>query len=72
MRHFFLRIGEGLFFSRKHKSVRGGILFLFANILMLISVIFIIEIVLVFLGMDNFFLPLTHPISEFLSKLAFH
>ena len=72
MRRFFLRIGEGLFFSRKHKSVRGGILFLFANILMLISVIFIIEIVLVFLGMDNFFLPLTHPISEFLSKLVFH
>ena len=72
MRRFFLRLGEGLFFSRKHKSVRGGILFLFANILMLISVIFIIEIVLVFLGMDNFFLPLTHPISEFLSKLVFH
>jgi hypothetical protein len=72
MGHFFLRLGEGLFFSRKQKSVRGGILFLFANVIVLISVIFAIEIVLVFLGMDNFFIPLTHPISEFLSKLVFH
>ena len=71
MRHFFLRLGEGLFFSRKHKSVRGGILFFLANVLLLASVIFIIAIVLVFLGMDNIFIPLTHPISEFLSKVVF-
>jgi hypothetical protein len=72
MRHFFLRLGEGLFFSRKHKSVRGGVLFVFTNLLVLAAVIFLIEIVLVFLGMDNFFIPLTHPISEFLSKVMFH
>ena len=71
MAHFFIRLGEGLFFSRKHKSVRGGIVFLFANLLLLASVVFIIEIILVFLGMDNFFIPLTLPISEFLSKLVF-
>jgi len=72
MRHFFLRLGEGLFFSRKHKSVRGGVLFVFTNLLVLAAFIFLIEIVLVFLGMDNFFIPLTHPISEFLSKVMFH
>ena len=72
MGRFFLRLGEGLFFSRKHKSVRGGIVFLFANLLLLASVVFILEIILVFLGMDNFFVPFTRPISEFLSKLVFH
>jgi hypothetical protein len=72
MKHFFLRLGEGLFFSRRHKSFRGGILFLLANLLLLGSIIFIIEIILVFLGMDNFFIPFTHHISEFLSKLLFH
>jgi hypothetical protein len=72
MGSFFIRLGEGLFFSRKHKSVRGGILFLFANLLLLASMVFIVEIILVFLGMDNFFIPITRPISEFLSKVMFH
>jgi hypothetical protein len=72
MGRFFIRLGEGLFFSRKHKSVRGGIVFLFANLLILASIVFVMEIILVFLGMDNFFIPLTHPISEFLSKVVFH
>jgi hypothetical protein len=71
MGRFFIRLGEGLFFNRKHKSVRGGIIFISANLLLLASVVFIIEIILVFLGMDNFFVPLTHPVSEFLSKVVF-
>jgi|WetSurMetagenome_2_1015567.scaffolds.fasta_scaffold1167267_2 hypothetical protein len=71
MRHFFIRLGKGLIFSRRHKSVRGGVLFLFSNLLVIGSVIFLIAIVLIFLGMDNFFIPLTHAISEFLSKVVF-
>jgi hypothetical protein len=71
MRRLFIKLGEGLFFSRKYKSIRGGVIFLFANLLLLASIVFIIEIVLVFLGMDNFFVPLTHPISEFLSNVVF-
>ncbi len=71
MRHFFLRLGEGLIFSRKHKSVRGGVLFLLANLLVIAGIVFIVELVLVFLGMDNFFIPLTRTISEFLSKVVF-
>jgi hypothetical protein len=71
MRRFILHLGEILFFTGKHKSVRGGILFLFANLLLFASLIFIVEIVLIFSGMDNFFIPLTHTISDFLSKLVF-
>jgi hypothetical protein len=38
---------------------------------LLASIVFIVEIILVFLGMDNFFIHFTRPISEFLSKVLF-
>lgn len=71
MRRFFLRFGEILFFSRKHKSVRGGVLFLLTNLLLLASIIFVVEIILIFLAIGDFYIPLTNTISEFLAKLVF-
>jgi hypothetical protein len=64
-------MGHFLVFSKRHKSIRGGVVFLFANFLLLASIVFIVEIILIFLGMGNVFLPLTRAISEFLSKLVF-
>lgn len=71
MTKFFLKMGHFLVFSKRHKSIRGGVVFLFANFLLLASIVFIVEIILIFLGMGNVFLPLTRAISEFLSKLVF-
>jgi hypothetical protein len=71
MSKFFLTLGHFLIFSKKHKSIRGSIVFLFTNFLLLVSIVFIVEIVLIFLGMGNVFLPLTRTVSDFLSGLVF-
>jgi hypothetical protein len=39
--------------------------------LLLASIVFFLEIILIFLGIGDFFIPLTHGISEFLSKVVF-
>lgn len=71
MPKFFLDFGHFLVFSKKHKSIRGGIVFLFANFLLLAGIVFIVEIILIFLGMGNIFFPLTRTVSDFLSRLVF-
>lgn len=71
MGNLFVRFGGRLFFSRRHKSVRGSIVFIIANALLLASIVFFLEIILIFLGIGDFFVPLTHGISEFLSKVVF-
>jgi hypothetical protein len=71
MSKFILKLGHFLVFSKRHKSIRGGIVFLFANFLLLASIVFIVEIILIFLGMGNVYLPLTRAVSDFLSKLVF-
>ena len=71
MSKFFLALGHFLIFSKKHKSLRGSIVFLFANFLLLASIVFILEIALIFLGMGNVFLPLTRTVSDFLTGLVF-
>jgi hypothetical protein len=71
MTKFFLKMGHFLVFSKRHKSIRGSIVFLFANFLLLASIVFVVEIILIFLGMGNVFLPLTRAVSDFLSKLVF-
>jgi dolichol kinase len=68
MLHLFTRLGGRFFFSKRHKSVRGSVVFIFTNLLLLASLVFFLEIILIFLGIGNFFIPLTHGISEFLSK----
>jgi hypothetical protein len=71
MTKFILKAGHFLVFSKRHKSIRGSIVFLFANFLLLASIVFVVEIILIFLGMGNVFLPFTRAVSDFLSKLVF-
>jgi hypothetical protein len=57
--------------SRRNKTIRGAFVFLFTNLLLFLSVIFLLEIVLIFLGIKNVFLPASPAISGFLSRLVF-
>jgi len=71
MLKFFLNVVGRLFFSRRHKSVRKGLVFVVANLLLAASIIFFLEIILIFLGIGNCYIPLTHGISDILAKLVF-
>jgi hypothetical protein len=74
MSKFFLRIGGLLFFSKRRQSVRGSIIFLLTNFLLLAGAIFTIEIILIFLGVQNIFLPMTrvtHSMWAFLTRLVY-
>jgi hypothetical protein len=74
MSKFFLRIGGLLFYSRRRQSVRGSIIFLLTNFLLIAGAIFTIEIIFIFLGMENIFLPMTrvtHSMWAFLTKLVY-
>ena len=54
-------------FSRRGKTVRKLIVFLFANFLMIAGVVFSFEVVLIILGVNNIILPVN---SGALAKLA--
>jgi hypothetical protein len=74
MSKFFLRIGGLVFFNKRHQSVRSSIIFLLTNFLLLAGAVFTIEIILIFLGVGNIFLPMTrmtHSVWAFLTKLVY-
>lgn len=60
-----------LIISKKNNSVRRAILFLLSHILIFAGIIFTLEIVLVFLGIGDIFIPLTRSSKEFLSNWMF-
>jgi hypothetical protein len=71
MAKLFLQLGGLLFFSRRHNRVRNGIIFLLTNFLLLAAVIFTVEIILIFLGVGNVFVPMTSSVWSLLNKLVF-
>jgi hypothetical protein len=71
MAKLFFRFGKFLFFSSKRKNVRRGVVTFFMHMLLLAGVIFTLEIVLIFLGAGDVFLPLTNSARSFLAALMF-
>lgn len=74
MSKLILRLGGLLLFSRRRQSVRGSIIFLLTNFLLLACAVFTLEIVLIFLGVENIFLPMTrvtHSVFAFLTRLVY-
>jgi hypothetical protein len=71
MARFFLQIGGLLFLNKHHKRVRGSIIFILTNFLLLAGIVFTIEIILIFLGVGNVFVPMTSAVWDFLTKLVF-
>ena len=74
MSKFFMKFGGLLFFNKRHQSVRGSIIFLLTNFLLLAGAIFTVEIILILLGVQDIFLPMTqvtHSVWTFLTKLVY-
>ncbi len=74
MSKFFLHLGRLLIFNKRHQSVRRSVIFILTNFLLIAGIIFSLEIILIFLGVGNIFIPMTHithSIWEFLTKLVY-
>jgi hypothetical protein len=66
-----MKIGNRLVFSKRHNMVRKGMLGLFANLLLISGIVFGFEIILIFLGIGDIFLPLTSSACALLTKVFF-
>jgi hypothetical protein len=71
MARLFLQLGGLLFFNKRHKSIRRGIIFLLTNFLLFAGIVFTVEIILIFLGVGNIFVPVTSAVWDFLTKLVY-
>ncbi len=71
MGKFFVKVGNLLVISRRHRRVRKTVMFLFTNLLILAGLIFTLEIVLIFLGVGDVILPLPFLSGDFLIDLMF-
>ncbi len=71
MADLILRLGGRLVFSRRHQCVRRSVVFLIANALVVAGVVFAVELLVILLGLENVFLPLTSDTLSFLTRLFF-
>ncbi|MDD5673494.1 MAG: hypothetical protein PHC61_04985 [Chitinivibrionales bacterium] len=71
MGKIFMQLGSLVVFNRREKTVRGGLIFILTNLLLLSAVVFVLEIVLIALGINDIFLPLTQAAHQMLSRLLF-
>ncbi len=71
MARFIVNLGKLLMISRRQRRVRKSLVLLYTNILVLIGIIFGLEIVLIFLGVENITLPIPFLTSDLVTKLLF-
>lgn len=71
MADLILRLGGRLVFSRRNQCVRRSVVFLVANALVVAGVVFALELLVILLGLENVFLPLTSDTLSFLTRLFF-
>jgi len=57
MSKFFLKLGHFLVFSKKTQKASAGHRILFANFLLLASIVFIVEVILFFSAWATFIFP---------------
>jgi hypothetical protein len=71
LRKLFLKLGSLIFFNKHRQSVRHSIVFLLTNFLLIAVIVFTIEIILIFCGVGNIFVPMTQKAWQFLTRLVF-
>jgi hypothetical protein len=69
MAELILRLGNRLMVSRRKKCVRGSLLWLFSHLMVSAAVVFLIELIVILLGLGDVFLPLKHETFALLSRL---
>ena len=65
------RLGRRLIVSRRHQCVRRSVVFLLGNALIVAGVVFAVEVLLICLGLNGLFLPLTDDTLSLLSRIFF-
>jgi hypothetical protein len=71
VRKLLLRFGNLLIFPRGNQCVRTSVIFVFTNLMLLAGIVFTLEIVLITLGIGDVFLPFTHNMWTFLTRLFY-
>ena len=71
IKKFLLWFAGFLLFNRQQKTVRGSIIMIVTNLLVVAAVLFSVEIILIFLGVGDIFLPLTYAMRDTLAKALF-
>jgi hypothetical protein len=68
MAELILKLSNRLVFSKRRRCVRHGFLWFVTNGLLVGAIIFILEIILILLGLGNIFVPLSGDFFGFLSR----
>ena len=71
MKNFFLKAWSLLIFSRRRDSVRRGIIFIFTQFILLLGIVLFLELIFIFLGANDIFLPFTRPIKDLFERILF-
>jgi hypothetical protein len=71
MAELLMRLGSRLVFSRRNQCVRPSLVVLLVNALAVAGVVFSVELLVILLGLENVFLPLTSDTLSFLTELFF-
>lgn len=71
MKRLLAIAGRRLLISKRHKSVRQSLIYLLTHIFFAGVVIFIIELLLIFLGISNISIPLNTRAISILSQILF-
>jgi hypothetical protein len=64
-------LGKFMLFNGKQRRFRHGVVFFLTNLFVLSGVVFVGELVLIFLGVGDIALPLTQSAQDFLTNLFF-
>jgi hypothetical protein len=71
LKKHLLTLGSILVFNHQEKSIRGSLVFITTNLLLLAALVFVVEVILIALGINNIFLPLTRAAHTVLSTLIY-
>jgi hypothetical protein len=71
MGELLVRLGHRLIVSRRHQCIRRCVVFLVSNALLIGGVVFTLELLVICMGLDDIFLPLTRDTLSFLSRIFF-
>jgi hypothetical protein len=69
MAELILRWSKRLFLSQRRRCIRDSVVWLLTNALLVAGVVFAFELLVILLGLEDIFLPLTQETVSFLTRL---
>jgi hypothetical protein len=69
MGKLLMLIGQRLMISDKHRTVRQSFIFVLVNMLLFGGIVFILEVILIVLGVGGVFIPWSHTAISYLRAI---